>query len=163
MKKIPIKNYVILVVLIAVTVLAACYGCYVYKKHQEHGYVTVMLPFLKEIKEDGIGDYLVDNPTAVLYISDKTNSSLEEEELKVKQLITDYNLQSYFVYVDISNDQAKSLADFEKKYQLQLNYQNLPILVIIEDEQVVEYYNEQNWNAQEIEDFLVRNGVIEND
>lgn len=161
MKKIPLKNYIFLVLLVGVTVFITYYCCNLYTNQHESKYTSIMHSFLAEIKEDDIEDYVKDNPTVVLYISDKKDKDKEQLEKEFKELLTEKHIYSYFVYVDISSDKEKSLQNFQENYQLELDYQSLPILVVFEDGEVSEVYHTKEWNVSEITEFLKRNEVID--
>lgn len=164
MRKVPVKNYILLAFLVVATVALTYYCCKFYTEHYRNSYLTVMLPFITEIKEDDIENYVLENPTVVLYISDKLDSSLEEEEVEIKNVLTEQNIHQYFVYLDISNDKENSLKSFQEDYHITLNYEKLPILVAFSDGQVTEIYNEESFSINDITSFLIRNGVIdEND
>lgn len=161
MRKIPLKNYFLLIGLIGVTVFITYYCCNLYTNRHENKYTSPMNSFLAEIKEDDIEDYVKDNPAVVLYISDKKDKTQENIEKKFKDLLTERHIYSYFVYVDISNDKEKSLQSFQENYKLELNYQSLPILVVFQDGEVSDVYHTKEWNISEITEFLKRNEVID--
>lgn len=120
-----------------------------------------MLSFLTEITEDDIDNYVSDNPTAVLYISDKKDKEQASIEKKFKNILTERHIYPYFVYIDISKDKEKSLQSFQENYNLKLDYQALPILVAFQDGEISEVYNEKEWNLSDVTDFLTRNEVID--
>lgn len=162
MRKIPLKNYFILIALVAITVFITYYCCNLYSDHHEKKHTSLMLTFLTEIKEDDIENYIVENPTVVLYISDKTDSSLEESEKEFKKYLAEKNIYSYFTYIDISKDKENSLNSFQEGYDITLDYQTLPILITFQDGEFKEVYN-KSWDMSQVTDFLRRNEVVDCD
>ncbi len=163
MKKVPVKNYIFLILLLGVTVVLAYSFVRLYETHQETSENTMMMPFLVEVKEEDIDNYLVENPIAILYISDKTDNQIETKEKMIKNYLTENNLQQYFAYLDISEKKEKALKKFQEKYKVSLDLKKTPILVAVNDGKIVEVYEKETWNEEEIEAFLIRSGVIEDD
>ena len=163
MREIPAKNYVLLVLLFAVTIVVVLFARNIYNSRSEKQYVSVMNDFITEIKVDDLNDYTLENSPVVIYISDKTNVSLEETEKKYKELLTDYNLQNYFVYLDVSTNTVDVVTVFEEKYNVKLDSENLPNLVVIVDGKIIDLYTSDSFNRAEIITFLEKNEVIESD
>lgn len=163
MRKIPAKNYVLLILLFVVTVAIVLFACDIYNSRSVKQYESVMNNFITEIKLDDLNGYTLENSNVVIYISDKTNSSLQEVEEDYKKLLTDYNLQNYFVYLDVSTNTVDVVTTFEEKYKIKLDSENLPNLVVITDGEVVDLYTAKTFNKTEIITFLEKNEVIESD
>lgn len=163
MRKIPAKNYVLLVVLFLATISIVLFACDVYNSRSEKQYVSVMNDFITEITVDDLNGYTLENSPVVIYISDKTDSSLQEDEENYKKLLTDYNLQNYFVYLDVSTSSIDVVALFEEKYAVKLDAENLPNLVVIAEGKVMDLYTSSEFNKAEIVTFLEKNEVIESD
>jgi hypothetical protein len=163
MRKIPAKNYVLLGLLFAVTVGIVLFACEIYNSRSTKQYTSVMNSFITEIKVDDLSGYTLENSPVVIYISDKTDSSLEKIEDDYKKLLTDYNLQNYFVYLDVSNSEIDVVKMFEEKYNINLDKDNLPNLVVITEGEVADLYTAKEFIKTEIITFLEKNEVIESD
>ena len=74
-------------------------------------------------------------------------------EKEIKNLIARHNIQQYFVYIENNKD-------ITKKYKLK---DNNPVFIAYKDGKVLETFSQDKYTIKEIESFLVRNGVIEND
>ena len=140
MRKVPVKNYFLLILLVGVTVFLTYYCCNLYNEHHENKYTSFMISFLTEIKEDDIVN-----------------------EIEFKKYLTDKNIYSYFVYVDISKEKENSLQSFQENYNLTLNYGQLPILIVFQDGELVDTYNQSEWNMTNVTEFLRRNEVVDCD
>lgn len=163
MRKVPLKNYILLFVLVGVTVFLTYYCCDLYNERHKKSYTSLISSFITEIKEDDIENYVLENPNVVLYISDKTDENLKEVENKMKSFLTEKNIYSYFVYVNVLKTEEEKLNIFQENYNLELDFDKIPILVAFQDGELKEMYNIQEWNSNELTDFLTRNEVIDSD
>ena len=163
MRKIPAKNYLLLLLLLVVTVCVVLFAKDKYESRTKKQYTSIMNSFITEIKIDDLTDYTLENSPVVIYISDKTNVNLEMDEPKYKELLTDCNIQNYFVYLDTSSQVDNIIALFEKKYDIDINENELPNLVVIIEGKVVDVYSEKTFNKDLIVEFLEKNEVIERD
>lgn len=163
MREVPKKNYVIFLLMVVAVVIVVLYLSETHKTRISHKYISSMNNFVTEIKVDDIENYIIENPLVVIYVSDKKDESLKEREEDFKELLTEYNIQRYFVYLDMSIDTESVSNNFENKYNEELYYENLPILFVMIDGQVVDIYNEKNYDTTKIVAFLKKNEVIEID
>lgn len=152
MRDIPKKNYIIVGVVAVVIVIVCFVLMNMYNTNKPDLYKSVVKEIVNEIKVDDLENYLQENLNVVLYINDskKANQDLEKE---IKNLILDHNIQQYFVYIE----KTKKL---KEKYDLN---DNNPIFVAYQDGEISETFSAKEYTIEEIESFLVRNGVIEHD
>ena len=70
MRKIPMKNYIILLAITIVTILLVVYlvNLYQTKKDYENN-VNHRMTFLKEIKVEDFDNYITENPEGFIYLS----------------------------------------------------------------------------------------------
>lgn len=163
MREVPKKNYIIFLLMVVAVVIVVLYLSETHKTRISHKYISPMNNFVTEIKVDDIENYIIENPLVVIYVSDKKDETLKDREEDFKELLTEYNIQRYFVYLDMSIDTELVSNNFENKYHKELYYENLPILFVMIDGQVVDVYNEKNYDTTKIIAFLKKNEVIEID
>ena len=163
MRKVPMKNYFILILLLLITVGVVFFIKDIYQSHDDKKYVSIMNCFITEVKLDDLTDYTLENSPVVIFISDKNNSSLSVSENKYKDLLAEYDLQSLFVYLNVSNNKEDILKKFNEKYQINLDDKALPIIVVIDEGRAVDLYSKEQFNKPEVINFLTENGVIESD
>lgn len=163
MRKVPKKNYFIFLLMVICVVGVVFYLCELYNSRIIHKYESPMNLFITEIKVDDIENYVIENSVVVLYVSDKKDDTLKEREENFKELLTEYNIQQYFIYLDMSYNATDVVAKFEEKYDDKLDYEKLPILIVMLDGKVVGTYNEANYDEAKIISFLEKNEVIEVD
>ena len=161
MRNVPKKNYFLLILLFAVTAFIVFFACNIYKSRTEKQYISVMDTFITEVKLDDLNGYTLENSQVVIFVSNKSDYSLKDVEEDYKKIITDYNLQHLFVYLNVSA--AETLDSFNEMYNVSLTNNNLPILVVIDEGKVVDSYVEAEYSKANIISFLEKNEVIESD
>lgn len=154
MRQVPVKNYIFLG-LLAVGVVAVCFiFSFLYKKKDSGIYVSIIKDVASgEIKYDDLDNYLQENPNVVLYIYDSEKKNSRDVEKNFKKLILDNDIAQYIVYVEKTED-------IKKKYDLG---KTSPIFIAYQEGVLKEILSKKNASYDEIESFLVRNKVIEND
>jgi len=175
LRKVPQKNYVIVVIISIATMLILGYFAFWYKNNKEYyENNSIMSGYLAEIQEDGIIDnltnYLIDNPNTVLYMSFGNDASVKEFEYEFKVMIDEYNLSSQFIYIDLNLVNDKNFISsiqnqfFDEKLQ-NLNLEKQSNIFLFEEGKVVDvlYSSEQTINLFDVKRFLIRHEVIEND
>lgn len=78
--------------------------------------------YLTEVKYDNIKEYILENPNAIVYVSNSSEDSSKEFENTFKKVIKDYNLENDIVYINI--------------YELNTNnafYNNAPEILFYKD------------------------------
>ena len=153
MREIPVKNYFVLVsIAVAVVVISLALRSLYIEKNGNVQYTSVVKEVVTEIKYDDLDYYLQENPTCVLYINDssKKNKNIQKE---TKKIILENSVQQYFVYIEKTDDLVK---------EFDLN-SNSPIFIAYQNGVRTEILSKENYSDREIESFLIRNKVIEND
>ena len=152
MREIPKKNYLFVLIMAVVVVIITFILMNLYNANKKEAYSSYVKEIVHEIMLDDLDNYLQEHPDAILYINtnDEANKKLEKE---IKNLIARHNIQQYFVYIENNKD-------ITKKYKLK---DNNPVFIAYKDGKVLETFSQDKYTIKEIESFLVRNGVIEND
>lgn len=153
MRKIPTKNYVILSFLAIGVVIVCLVFSKVYKTTNNKEYTPVIKEVITEIKYDDLDNYLQENLDVVLYINDGSVKSNRSFEKKIKKTITNNGISRYFVYIE----KDKNLVD---KYKLN---SNTPIFIAYQNGVITEVLSKKNVTINEVEEFLIRNKVIDSD
>lgn len=154
MRKVPIKNYVLLG-LLAVGVVIICFiFSSLYNKKNTGLYESIIKDVVSsEIKYDDLDNYLQENPNVVLYIYDSSKKNSRDVEKNFKKLILDKDISQYIVYIEKTKE-------VKEKYDLD---KTTPIFVAYQEGVLKEILSKKNASYEEIESFLVRNKVIDND
>ncbi len=138
-KKITIKNYLILALIFLGTICLTIYFCRCYSVYNEKmKEVPVIRGVISEITSEELEHYVNDNPNCIVYMCIASDMKCRNFEQDFIKLIKKKNLQEEIVYLNLSNvDQEKFTGAFNDKYkysvQLTTNY---PAIVTFEENKV---------------------------
>lgn len=138
-KKIPTKNYVILVVLFIAIIALVLYLCnlyHVYDAHQRE--IPVIRDTLFEIQPDELEHYVMENPTTVFYMCTASSDVCRDYEKDLKKLVQKEELQNAIIYVNLSNvNRDEFVETFNAKYPYKNSLKkNYPAFVVFGDGEV---------------------------
>lgn len=105
---VPVKNYIILIIVVIASILLTFFLTNVYKDRlNDNVSKTVMYDFLSQVNNDELGNYLLENPNTIIYYASSSDVSLNEFEEKFKELIIKYDLINNIVQFDIQNEKNR--------------------------------------------------------
>lgn len=131
MKKIPAKNYFILLIMLIGVVLITFFGASFYNNNLKK--TSSLYKYANHMGRNDLKEYLKESSSLIIYISDKYNLSKEEIEDDLKDKIIELNLYNNFVYVDYKEFNDKFLDYFNTAYHTNLNTNMLPTIIIYND------------------------------
>lgn len=104
MREIPKKNYFILFIVIVLSLMIALYFRKWYKAYED-GYLSksIMGNYLFEINYKELDDYLVENQSAIIYVSKVGNEKIRNFEKKFINAINQNDFKNKILYLDLSN------------------------------------------------------------
>ena len=101
-KEIPLKNYFILILVILLTILAVFYMRDWYNTSKEYyAQNSVMTKVVREIKNDEISNYILENQKFILYVSSGRNTNIKSFENEFKNLIQKMDLGENVLYMNL--------------------------------------------------------------
>lgn len=135
MREIPKKNYYILVVLLAVTVLLTLSLSNLYLNKEKltsdfYNYANVITP-------EDFDEFMTENSEVIIYISDKYDLSHNTFEKKFEAKIDELNLKHNLIYIDKEDISSDFLNKLKKTYEINLDLEKLPVIVVAVDKKVV--------------------------
>lgn len=162
MRKIPIKNYLILLIITIITVLLVMYLVNLYKSKEEYNNdVNHRMSFLKEIKAKDFDSYITENPEGIIYLSNSSEDALKKLENKLKKELPKKEYVNQMVYLNLKNIPIDFMKNIAKYYSatMKLNENStIPNIMIIEDGKITyTLYINSDTTSKEIFDFLERN------
>ena len=169
LKKIPIKNYIILGIIFIIGIAIIGYSCNWYKIYDEYQRETpVIRGTLSEITSEEIDHYILDNPTTIFYMCTSQDFDCSNYEKDLKKLIESKELQNNIIYVNLSNVDINSFVEnfnntYKYKKKLTTNY---PALVIFEDGEVssiLQGSNDKKLTVSKTKQFIELNNIGSND
>lgn len=143
---VPVKNYIILIIVVIASILLTFFLTNVYKDRlNDNVSRTVMYDFLSQVNNDELGNYLLENPNTIIYYASSSDVSLNEFEEKFKELIIKYDLINNIVQFDIQNEKNR--------------YNNITIYSEGVEKDTL-YSEKTEINILDVEKFLKDKGII---
>ena len=157
MKKIPLKNYFILGIILASSIFIVLYINKLYLSTKNND--NILNGFIKEIKTQEIDNYIIENPNFIIYLGYKNNDNKSFEK-KFKKLVTKYDLQKDIVFIDISQFNDETFNKFCKKYADKLLEKDSS-LIIVDNQKVIGVLDitKGNNDIELVKMFFKKNGV----
>lgn len=162
-KIIPIKNYIILFIIIVVTLLLCSYFSSWYKTNEEANMQKgIMSENLMQIKIEELDNYILENPHKIIYLSSSKDESLKSYENKIYDYIIDNNLGESFIYIDTSDIEVENLTTSLQKNSIikdNIDYSISPNIYIVKDGKINEalYYQKETLNSKNAIKFISEN------
>lgn len=159
MRKIPLKNYIILGIIIVVSVFAVLYFNKLYKNTKNSE--TVLYGFIKEVKPYELDNYITENPNFIMYLSSRISSNKSFEK-KFKKFLMKYDLQKYVIFIDIDEFGNQYFETFISKYSGDsLTLKKFNNIIIIDNQKIqdVLFMNEEQFDIDLVKKLFKENGV----
>lgn len=160
MKKVPLKNYFILGIILVVSVFVVLYLnklCTNVKQNNNN----LLNVFIREITPQELENYMIENPYLIIYL-DNENMQDNTFQKKFKKLLIKYDLQKEVVFVNINQFDEKEFNTFIKKYyDNDLNIEKKKSLIIVDNQKIVDIMiaNNEKFDINLIKEFFKENGV----
>lgn len=164
MRKIPLKNYFIIAVILLLSVIGVFYLVNWYNTTQKHYKETsIIADLIKEVKISEFDNYITENPDFIIYLADKTENINIKFEKNLKKLITKKDLQKQFVFMNVSEFDEENIKEFIQKYAdkaIDLKMQNS--IIIIDNQKIKNLLiiEANDKDSKKVETFLKENEVL---
>lgn len=162
MRKVPLKNYFILTLILVLSILIVFYLVKIYNSTMHNTNDKQILNKIKEITILELDNYIVENPNIVIYLMDSDYKSISFEK-KLNQVIVEHDLQSQFVLINIANNiyqEYDKTANVNFKNKSILKEVPINSLVIIENKKIKRFIKiNDGLKKSEISKFLKENEV----
>ena len=167
-REIPVKNYVILGVVIVITMLFLYYFYMwvdVYKESKIN--IPILDRYMMVINYNELDNYLVENPNTIVYVSVLEDENIRSFEKKVKNKYKNNEIEKDILYMNITEDIKDDNVRNEMigKYSLNsLDITNVPCVLVFNDGMLKSVYSVKD-NDYDISKFVVYldNIVLESD
>ena len=166
MRKIPLKNYVILCIIVISTVLAVFYVRSWYITNKEYySRNSVIKDVTREINVDEISNYALESPKFMLYVSSGVDADVKDFENNSKKLIKKLEISEDILYLNmdnVNNDLYSSLSSFSSNNKISsLIIQSKASLYVFSDGKIVGVLNNvNNFSDKHIKAFIKKWGFI---
>ena len=135
MKKVSFKKYIYLIAIVVVTVIITLIASNIYKNSKS--VETDFYKYSNTISSKEFDLYMTENPDSIIYIYDKYNNKYNELEVALKDRIEELYLKNIFIYIDKRELNKKFISSIKENYDVEIRYNNKPIIIIISDKNVV--------------------------
>lgn len=162
-KEIPLKNYILLSIVLILTIVVVIYF-FLWKNTYEKGKLQtpILDDYLLVINYNELNNYLVENKDAIIYVSKLNDESIRLFENKFKNIINKNNLNNKILYLDLTEELKENniVKEINKKYGKEMT--EVPTIVIIKDGKISSFYNikENKYNIKLLEKYLEKEDVI---
>ena len=162
-KEIPLKNYILLSVVLILTIVVVIYFFLWKNTYEKSKLQTPILDdYLLVINYNELNNYLVENKDAIIYVSKLNDESIRLFENKFKNIINKNNLNNKILYLDLTEELKENniVKEINKKYGKEMT--EVPTIVIIKDGKISSSYNikENKYNIKLLEKYLEKEDVI---
>ena len=135
MKKIPFKNYIYLILIVAFTVFMTVVVANLYKESKR--VESDFYQFANTITNKEFDVYVTEYPDSIIYIYDKYSSEYKEFESELKEKIETLYLKNNLIYMDKRELSKKFVNNIKENYNTDFKYDNKPIILILSDKEII--------------------------
>lgn len=158
MREIPKKNYFILFIVIVFSLLIAFYFRNWYKAYED-SYLSksIVGNYLFQINYKELDNYLVENQSAIIYVSKVGNEKIRNFEKKFINAINQNDLKNKILYLDLSNYKG----DTNDKYTINdMNITSVPNISVFKNGKLDDIYviDVDGYNMEKIISYLILKG-----
>ena len=162
-RKIPLKNYIILGLIILLT-LGLVYYFYLWYITYEESKLneTIMDRYLEVINYNELNDYIVENRNAMIYTSILEDNNIRKFEIKFKNIVVKNALKDKILYMDMTDifkDKIK-YTELRNSYQINnYNITNVPCILVFKDAKLVDIYSikDDDYNTDNVLKYITEN------
>ena len=158
LRKIPMKNYIILGGVILVTILILYYFYMwvdVYKESKIN--IPIIDKYMTVINYNELDNYLVENPDTIVYVSVLEDETIREFEKELKDKYRNNEIKNDVLYMNITNDLGSKSVKNEmvsKYYLNSLNITDVPCVLVFNDGVLNSIYSVKD-NDYNIDKFVI--------
>ena len=157
LRKVSVKNYVILAIVLLVSLGLVYYFHLWYKAYSENKLSNkIMDKYMDNINYNELDNYLVENNNAIVYVSVLNNSEIREFEKDFKSVFKKKKIKHNVLYMDVTND----IDEFNKVYS---NITIPSILVFNSGSLSISYkIDTSDYDLNEIKNYI-NNAILESE
>ena len=166
-KKIGKKQIILLIVLFIIGIGLTLYFCKWYQViDQNKKSVPIIRGTLSEITDQELDDYLLENPTSMIYLCTSDSQQCRNYEKDVREYFIKSGLSESIIYVNLTNvDQTKFVKKFNKKHQYKVKLStNYPAIIYFSDGEIKDMIQGKKGNTLTLnrtKDFFKSNEIGE--
>lgn len=167
-REIPVKNYIILGVVLLITMLILYYFyCWVDVYKESKINIPIMDKYMSVINYNELDNYIVENPDTIIYVSVLEDEKIRGFEKKFKNKYKNKEIETELLYMNITDDiKDMDIRDeMVSKYSINsLDMTDVPSLLVFNNGELSSIYSVRD-NDYDIDRFVlyINNIVLERD
>ena len=168
LRKIPIKNYIILGIVMVITFLLLYYFYMwvgVYKESKVN--LPILDRYMSVINYNELDNYVVENPDSMVYVSVLEDETIRNFEKKLKNKYKNNEIKNEILYMNITDEVNNKdvIKDMKSRYFLNdLDITNVPCVLVFKEGMLKSIYKVSD-NGYDVDRFViyVNNVVLESE
>lgn len=164
-RKVPAKNYLLLLVLFIVTFLIVYYfyrWYVVYSEYQND--IPVIRDSLTEMTEEEMEHYVRETPTTTIYVCTASKTECRNFEKNFKKLVEKESLKEYIIYVNLDDQNKDTFVErFNQNHPYKKSgLKDYPALIYFEDGEVsdiLQASEDEELTISDVVDFIDSNEI----
>ena len=167
-REIPIKNYIILGVVLFITMLILYYFyCWVDVYKESKINIPIMDKYMSVINYNELDNYIVENPDTIIYVSVLEDEKIRGFEKEFKNKYKNKEIENELLYMNITDDinDMDIRDEMVSKYSINsLDMTDVPSLLVFNNGELSSIYSVRD-NDYDIDRFIlyINNIVLERD
>ena len=160
LRVVPKKNYLILGIIILVTLFVLYYFYMWIDAYNETKLNRpIMNRYMEVINYNELGNYLVENPNTIVYVSVLEDEQIRNFEKQFKSAYKKDEIDKEILYLNITDEIKDNNIKSEMKNKYRLNYTdmtNVPSIIVFDGDNIVNIYSikDNNYDIDRLKLFL---------
>ena len=148
-RKIPLKNYIILIIIYIITFLAVFYAIFWYNNYKVNRLTTPYIQNkINSISYEELDNYIIEYPNTIIYIGKNNDENCYNTEKNLYSVLRKNNLIENTVFLDLSTNYSDTILDnISNKYfdeSLKDKELKVPSIIIINDKKIKDFVTVYN-------------------
>ncbi|MDD4282202.1 MAG: hypothetical protein PHX03_00200 [Bacilli bacterium] len=165
-KEIPIKNYIILAIVIVATVFTTFHLANRYKNEKDYyNNSSPLREVLAEVKIEELEDYFLDNPTMVVYVVNGNDQNILDMDKTIKEFVLNNDLGNDIVVINATNNIDLVTSKLSQMLNSNLKQYNKDLLthanlLFVDDRIIEDVLVPKTMDNEILTNFFIKNGVM---
>ncbi len=160
LREIPLKNYIILGIIIVITIFILYYFYMWYDAYNESKInMPIMNRYMDVINYNELEDFITENPDTLIYVSVLEDEEIREFEKEFKNQFKNKNVLNDILYLDLTSElEDKEIREeIIDEYSINtLSMSDVPSIVLFDDGSLKSIYSvkDNNYNVHAVVDYI---------
>lgn len=160
LRNVPLKNYIILGVVLIVTMFLLYYFCMWVDVYNENKINRPILDrYMEVINYNELDNYIVENPNTIIYVSVLEDERIRKFEIELKNSFKEGKIEKDVLYLDLTNEMKDKtmISNIKNKYSLNsLDITSVPCILVIEEGKLKGIYSvkDNGYDVNKLEVFI---------